>query len=63
MTRDEITARLEDVRPLRIGELARMAGVGRPTLRKMVQVTVRIRVERRVPIREAERILRDLRIL
>lgn len=63
MTREQIAARLEDARPLRMGELASMAGLAKPTLRKMLRVTVSLKLERRVPVSEAVRILRELQVI
>lgn len=64
-----IRERLALPQPLRLGELAGMAGVSRPTLRKLiadgalVTVSSGLKKEHRVPVQEAKRLLTELRIL
>lgn len=66
----ELMARIEDGRPFRIAELARLIGYSREQLRKWIDAgavqTVRAPVptgQRRIPAAEAQRVARDLRII
>ena len=67
MGMDRLLARLEDPRPLRVHEVAELTGYSIPTIRKLIEAgtvgTVRLAVERRVPIMEARKLCRDLGIL
>ena len=53
--------------PLRLSEFVRLTGYSRPTIEKLIEAgaieTVGLTDERRIPIREARRIARDLKIL
>ncbi len=67
MGMDRLLARLEDPRPLRVHEVAELTGYSVPTIRKLIDAgavgTVKLAVERRVPILEARKLCRDLGIL
>ncbi len=64
---DRLLARLQDPRPLRVHEVAELTGYSIPTIRKLIEAgalgTVRVTVERRVPITEARKLCRDLGML
>lgn len=53
--------------PLRLSEFVRLTGYSRPTIEKLIDAgvieTVGLTEERRIPIREALRIARDLKIV
>jgi excisionase family DNA binding protein len=53
--------------PLRVSEFARLIGYSLPTVRKLIDAgeikTVGLTEEQRIPIREALRIARDLKIV
>lgn len=66
---ETIRERLALPQPLRLGELAGMAGITRQTLRKLIEggalvsVSAGLKKEYRVPVAEAKRLLRELRVL
>jgi excisionase family DNA binding protein len=67
---DRLVERLAVGRPpLRVSELARALGVSEPFVRKQIDceviraVTLPGSRERRIPVQEAERLARDLRML
>ena len=68
MGMDRILERLENGQPpLRQGELAELAGYDAQTIRKLIRadaiLSVGLTGEKRIPVQEARRILRELQVL
>ncbi len=70
MGMDRLAERLrEGEPPLRVGELARLIGFSGEYVRKLIRagtlesVSITGTIERRIPVREAQRLARDLRLL